>query len=78
MLKRVPVVAKAGTAVTDTLGGAGVLFDRADIAEFAETAALLAKPGPAREAVLRGQDKRVQDFAMKTTLGRLREIVEGL
>jgi L-malate glycosyltransferase len=78
MLKRVPIVALAGTAVTETLGGAGVLFDRADIAEFAETAALLAKPGPAREAVLRGQDKRVQDFATRTTFQKLREIVEGL
>jgi hypothetical protein len=55
-----------------------VLFDRADIAEFAEAAALLAKPGPAREAVLRGQDKRVQDFATRTTFQKLREIVEGL
>ncbi len=78
MLKRVPIVAKAGTAVSETLGGAGVLFDRVDIAEFAETAALLAKPGPARAAILRGQDRRVQDFATKITLGRLREIVESL
>ncbi len=78
MLKRVPVVALAGTAVTETLGGAGVLFERPDIAEFAETAALLAKPGAPREAVLRGQDRRVQDFATRATLGRLREIVEGL
>ena len=78
MLKRVPVVALAGTAVTETLGGAGVLFDHPDIAEFAETAALLAKPGPARDAVLRGQDRRVQDFATKTTLQKLRDIVEGL
>jgi hypothetical protein len=55
-----------------------VLFERPDIAEFAETAALLAKPGAPREAVLRGQDRRVQDFATRATLGRLREIVEGL
>lgn len=78
MLKRVPVVALAGTAVSETLGGAGVLFDHADIPEFAEMAALLAKPGPARDAILRGQDRRVQDFATKTTLGALRAIVEGL
>lgn len=78
MLKRVPIVAKGGTAVTETLGGAGVLFDRADIAEFAETAALLAKPGPARDAVLRGQDERVRDFATKATLQKLRDIVESV
>ena len=78
MLKRVPIVALAGTAVTETLGGAGVLLDRPDIAEFAETAALLAKPGPARDAILRGQDRRILDFATRTTLATLRGIVEGL
>ena len=78
MLKRVPIVALAGTAVTETLGGAGVLFDRVDIAEFAEAAALLAKPGPARDAILRGQDKRVLDFATPATFQKLRGIVEGL
>jgi len=46
--------------------------------EFAEAAALLAKPGKPRDAILRGQDRRVQDFATATTLGRLRGIVEAL
>ena len=48
MLKRVPVIALQGTAVTETMGGAGVLFPRPDIAEFAEAAAALARKGPAR------------------------------
>jgi len=78
MLKRLPIVALGGSAVTETLGGAGVLFDRPDIAEFAETAALLAKPCPAREAILRGQDRRLQDFAPALTLRKLRGLVEGL
>jgi glycosyltransferase involved in cell wall biosynthesis len=78
MLKRVPIVALGGTAVTETLGGAGVLFDRPEIAEIAETAALLSKPGPAREAILRGQDRRVRDFTAETTLRKLRDLVEGL
>lgn len=78
MLKRVPIVALEGTAVTETLGGAGALLARPDVAEFAETAALLAKPGPAREAILRGQDQRAQDFATGKTLQKLRAIVEGL
>ncbi len=78
MLKRVPIVAYSGAAVGETLGEAGVQFDHQDIAEFAETAALLAKPGPAREAVLRVQDLRVQDFATGKTLGRLRNLVSQL
>lgn len=78
MLKRVPIVALSGTAVSETLGSAGLQFDHPDIAEFAEAAALLSKPGSAREAVLRGQDKRVQDFATGATLGRLRELVGQL
>jgi glycosyltransferase involved in cell wall biosynthesis len=78
MLKRVPIVAYSGTAVGETLGNAGVQFDSLDIAEFAETAALLARPGPAREAVLRGQDERVLEFATERTLGRLRDLVSRL
>ena len=78
MLKRVPIVARAGTAVGDTLGGAGLQFDRADIAEFAEAAALLSTTGKARDAVLRGQDQRVLDFSTDKTLGKLRDLVGRL
>lgn len=78
MLKRVPIVALKGTAVGETLGPAGLQFDRPDIAEFAEAAALLSRKGPAREAILRGQDRRVQDFATEATLGKLRQLVEAL
>ncbi len=78
MLKRVPIIAWRGTAVTETLGEAGLLFDQPDIASMAEAAALLAKPGPAREAILRGQDLRVRDFATENTLAKLRAIVEQI
>ena len=78
MLKRVPIVALSGTAVGETLGDAGLKFDRPDIAGFAEAAALLARPGSAREAILSGQDRRVQDFATAATLGKLRELVGQL
>ena len=78
MLKRVPVIALSGTAVGETLGDSGLVFTQPDIAGFAEGAALLARPGPEREAVLRGQDRRVQHFAASATLNRLRELVEGL
>lgn len=75
MLKRIPIVACRGTAVGETLGDAGLQFDAPDIAEIAEASALLAQAGPAREAVLRGQDKRVQDFATDKTLAKLRDLV---
>jgi glycosyltransferase involved in cell wall biosynthesis len=78
MLKRVPIVACRGAAVGETLGDAGLQFDAPDIAQIAEAAALLSEKGPAREAVLRGQDRRVLDFATEKTLARLRELVDGL
>jgi glycosyltransferase involved in cell wall biosynthesis len=78
MLMEVPIVAWAGTAVGETLGRSGLQFETQDIAEFAEAAALVARPGPAREAVLSGQRQRVQDFATGATLGKLREIVDRL
>lgn len=78
MIKRVPIIAWSGTAVGETLGSAGLQFDRQDIAEFAEAAALLAKPGPARETILQGQDRRAEDFTTVKTLGRLRQIVSEL
>ncbi|MBK5254637.1 MAG: glycosyltransferase [Vicinamibacteria bacterium] len=78
MLKQVPIVALSGTAVGETLGEAGLQFARPDIVEFAEAAALLSKPGRARETILRGQKRRVQDFATETTLGKLRDLVSQL
>lgn len=78
MLKRVPIVAYSGTAVGETLGTAGLQFDHQGVAEFAEAAALLATPGPARDRVLQVQDARVRDFATETTLARLRGIVSEL
>ena len=78
MLKNVPVVALQGTAVSETLGQAGIQFARPDVAEFAEAAALVSQPGAAREAVLRGQAQRVRDFATEATLRKLRGFVGGL
>lgn len=78
MLKRVPIVAHASTAVGETLGSAGLQFDDQNVAEFAEAAALLSRPGPARERVLAGQDERVRDFATGQTLGRLRVLLDQL
>ena len=59
----------------ETLGEAGLQFDQPDLVGFAEAAALLARPGAAREAVLRGQDRRVRDFSPEVTLHRLRDLM---
>ena len=78
MLKRVPIVAYSGTAVSETLGNAGLLFDQKDIAGFAEAIPLLAHASPARDAILAGQDERVKDFDTAVTLAKLRAWIDGL
>jgi glycosyltransferase involved in cell wall biosynthesis len=78
MLKRVPIVALSRTAVGETLGGAGLQFPNQNIAEFAEAAALLSRPGSARETVLRGQDARAREFDAGRTLNKLRTLIDGL
>jgi L-malate glycosyltransferase len=78
MLKRVPIVALEGTAVTETLGDAGLRMETPDIAQFAEAAALLARPGAARDSILRGQDQRVAAFSIDRTLEKLRGFIEAL
>jgi glycosyltransferase involved in cell wall biosynthesis len=78
MLLRVPIVACATTAVADTLGEAGVRFDGKPLAEMAEVAHRLTRDEALREAVLRGQDRRVQAFAPETVEARLRAHLESL
>jgi glycosyltransferase involved in cell wall biosynthesis len=78
MLMRVPILAYRATAVADTLGEAGVQFADKTLAVMAEAAAALARPGPAREGVLRGQDERLRRFEPSAVRARLREYVESL
>jgi len=78
MLMRVPVLAYAATAVPHTLGGAGVQFRPKRLAEVAETAYALATDARLREAVLAGQDRRLQAFAPERVLGSLRASLESL
>jgi glycosyltransferase involved in cell wall biosynthesis len=78
MLTRVPVLAHARTAVVDTLGGAGVLFHEKRLPEVAEMAHRLAAPGPLREAVLAGQERRLQAFAPAAVESALRAYLDAL
>jgi hypothetical protein len=66
MLMDVPILAYGTTAVPHTLGGAGVQFDKKDVAEVAEMAYDLAHDQPLRDAVLAGQRQRLEAFAPKT------------
>ena len=62
MLFDVPILAYRAGAVPDTLGAAGVLFDEKNYDELAEMAHLLATDDRARDAVVRGQQKRLEAF----------------
>lgn len=78
MIRRVPIVAFGGTAVSETLGGAGLVFDERDLGSMAEAAAVLARPGRERDAVLRSQDARVRHFETTVVLERLRAFVASV
>lgn len=78
MLMRVPVLAYDCTAVPHTLGGSGVLFREKRLDEVAEMARRLASPGPLREAVLAGQDRRLPAFAPAAVEAALRGYLESL
>jgi glycosyltransferase involved in cell wall biosynthesis len=77
MLTRVPVLAYAAGAVPYTLGGAGVQFTSKRLDEVAEAARALATDEGLREAVLEGQDRRLQAFAPESVERALRGYVES-
>jgi glycosyltransferase involved in cell wall biosynthesis len=78
MLMRVPIVAYAATAVTDTLGDAGVQFPEKSFPEMAEVGYRLTSDPALRAAVLAGQDRRLQAFAPESVEARLRGHLHSL
>jgi L-malate glycosyltransferase len=62
MAAGVPVVAFASTAVSETMGGAGVQFAPKDLEYAAELVGVLAYDREVREKVVAGQLRRVADF----------------
>lgn len=64
MSMEVPVLAYAGTAVPETLGGAGVAFAPKDLEMAAELLGSLVYDEPLRRQVLAGQRRRIADFAL--------------
>jgi len=78
MLMDVPILARGGTAVSHTLGGAGLLFEDLRLAEVAETAYLLARDEALRETILAGQRRRLLAFAPATVEAALKGYLESL
>jgi L-malate glycosyltransferase len=78
MLLDVPVLAYRSTAVADTLGDAGVLFDEKRYDQVAELAQLLATDRETRAAVLARQRRRLSAFATEAVTQRLRAHLESL
>lgn len=78
MLMDVPILARAGTAVSDTLGAAGVRFgSAAPLAEVAEMASTLAEDEGVRARVLAGQRRRLEAFAPAAVEATLRRFLES-
>ena len=75
MAADVPVLAYASTAVPETLGGAGVLFEPKDMEYAAELLGQLAFDPAVRARVIAGQRQRLAEFSDDRLCARLVEIV---
>jgi glycosyltransferase involved in cell wall biosynthesis len=78
MLMKVPILAYAAAAVPDTLDGAGVQFSRKSLAEVAELGHRLVTDAGFRQAVLRGQARRLAAFSPSSVESALRAHLESL
>jgi len=72
---RLPVVALANTAVTDTMGYAGALVNRSDPNEIAELIGLILEDSEYRSAIIETQLKRVDDFASEKMSENFRQVI---
>jgi len=78
MYFNLPILAYNRTAVPETLGDSGVLFDRFRYAEIAETAHLLITDADLRKQVIRRQRRRLADFSPDRVEETLRQILVRL
>jgi glycosyltransferase involved in cell wall biosynthesis len=78
MAMDVPILAYASTAVPETLGGAGVVFEPKDMEYAAELLGQLAFDPAVREGVIAGQRARLQEFSDDRIREQLREIVHSV
>lgn len=78
MVHNIPVVALATTAVPETMGQAGILIHRWDVARVAELINLLLEDEPWRVKVLADQQQNLQRFSTMETRQRLAAVVDFL
>jgi glycosyltransferase involved in cell wall biosynthesis len=77
MAAGVPILAYAGGAVPETLGGAGVLFEQKDLEIAAELAGALAFDDALRARVIAGQRRRLADFSDARLMKQIAAVVAG-
>ena len=73
-----PVLAYNATAVPETLGQAGVLFNRFCYAEIAEMAHLMVTDPVLRQQIVRRQHQRLSDLSPERVEGKLHQILERM
>lgn len=72
---RIPVMARAAAAVPETMAGAGVLVNELNFAEMAELLEMLATPGPLRDGIIAGQDRRLARYRAEPFADQLRQVI---
>lgn len=75
MYLKLPVVAYEAAAVGETLDGGGIRLHRKDLAEAAETCALVVERADLRKRLIVSGQRRVADFATETVAERTREVL---
>jgi glycosyltransferase involved in cell wall biosynthesis len=76
MIFGLPVLAYNATAVPETLGQAGVLFNRFDYAEVAEMAHMMVSDPTLRQQLIQCQRQRLTDLSPERVEGKLQQILE--
>lgn len=73
MQANIPVMAYDSAAVSETMDGAGFLFQEKIFDELAEWMVRLGRPGPLREQILKGQQERLQRYESLDVSAALRK-----
>jgi glycosyltransferase involved in cell wall biosynthesis len=71
----VPVVAYDAGAVAETLDGAGLLFEKKDLAEIAEACQLIRERQDLRDRLVGAGDRRLSEFATARVATLTKEVL---